>query len=205
LSWEDPLDMNAVVTAPLIDLSPEGLALEIPAGSTLVLPAAPASFTLRVRGTSVALLGEVHNVRTTEVGSTIVGVHVKPLRNHDKLRLGRLCQALRFPNLLSRRHANPSEVGELFRASGYLGLRDGTSPTSTWYESPGDESLGIDMVHRADGGALLGHLSCTRIYPKSPRRRGPQPGHRSRQGSRTRLADRRAAPGPESPHPPAPE
>ena len=167
LSWENPLDGDSTVSARVVDLSTEGLAIALPASSRQLLPAGPSSLTLRVRKTRMTLLGEVHSVRVGKDGSTLVGLRVKPLHHNDRLRLGRICQELRFPNLVSRRQADPSEIEELFRSSGYLDLRDGTAPSKTWHESPGDESLGIDLVHRAESGALLGHLSCTRIYPRT--------------------------------------
>jgi hypothetical protein len=164
LRFSEVLEPERSVEAPIRDLSPDGVAIELPRGC--FLPPAPVPATLRVGEQRIRVLAEVHRI-TERATSSVVGLRIKPLRADDRIRLGRVCESLRFPNLVQRRAVDPQAVVELMQRSGYLSLRDGTGPSTDWHASPGDESLAIDTVFRADNGALLGHFSCARLYPRT--------------------------------------
>jgi hypothetical protein len=165
LRFADVLEPERTVDAPIVDLSPDGLAIELPEGC--ILPPAPVPATIRIGERRFRVLAEAHRLSQRSSGSRVVGLRIKTLREKDLLRLARVCESLRFPNLIQRRDVAPEAVAELMRQSGYLGLRDGTGPSSEWHSSPGDESLAVDTVFRADNGAVLGHFSCARIYPQT--------------------------------------
>jgi hypothetical protein len=165
LRFNDVLDPERTVEVPLVDLSPGGLAIELPPGSLLPPPPIPA--TIRVGEQRFRVLAEVQRVNDASSTGSLVGLRFKPLRQEDLIRIGRVCQSLRFPNLVQRREVDPSAVVELMQRSGYLALREGTGPSREWHAAPGDESLSVDTVFRAENGAILGHFSCARIYPRT--------------------------------------
>jgi hypothetical protein len=68
-----------------------------------------------------------------------------------------------FPGLCARHDVDPDEVLELFDESGYLALREGTTPDDGWYCAD-DPIVTQDVMYRAEDGALLGHVSITRGY-----------------------------------------
>jgi hypothetical protein len=165
LRFNDVLDPERTVEVPLLDLSPSGLAIELPKG--VLLPPPPIPATIRVGEQRFRVLAEVQRVAESSGAGSVVGLRFKPLRKEDLIRIGRVCEALRFPNLVQRRDVDPSAVVELMQRSGYLALRDGNGPSREWHATPGDESLSVDTVFRADNGAILGHFSCARIYPQT--------------------------------------
>jgi hypothetical protein len=165
LAWGDVLDPERTVQVRVLDISPVGMAVELPSGELLPPPPVPA--TLCLGANRFRVLVEAHRSERTADGATIVGLRLHPLRPADLIRIGRLCESIRFPNLVRRRTVPPGAVLDLMQKSGYLALRDGTGPDRAWHDSTGDESLAVDSVFRSDGGTALGHFSCARIYPKT--------------------------------------
>jgi hypothetical protein len=165
VSWNDVMDPDRNEQATVLDVSPNGIAIEL--APNQLLPPPPIAVTVRLGTLRLRALAEVHRVAVRQSGTSVVGLSIKTLRPADALRLAQFCDSVRFPNLIRRREADAGAVAELMRASGYLALRDGTGPDHEWHESPGDEALAIDSVFRSDAGAVVGHLSCSRVYPKT--------------------------------------
>jgi hypothetical protein len=165
LEWDDPLTPDRRLGADVVDITPKGVAVRFERGATELFPAPPLTLTLRTSDLSLRLVGEVQNTRT--VGDArIVGLKIAPVHARDVNRLTALCRSRRFPALRERKSVTSGAVLELMRASGYMDLREGGPghPTDAWKNGPGDDALAENVVYQTENGALLGHMSCLRVY-----------------------------------------
>lgn len=165
LEWDDPLTPDRRLGADVIDITPKGVAVRFEPGATVLFPAPPLTLTLRTADLSLRLVGEVQNTRN-DGDARIVGLKVAPVHSRDVNRLTALCRSRRFPALRERKSVPSDAILELMRASGYLDLREGGPgrPTDAWKDGPGDDALAENVVYQAENGALLGHMSCLRVY-----------------------------------------
>ena len=165
LEWDDPLTPDRKLAADVLDITPKGLAVRFEPGATELFPAPPLTLTLRAPELSLRLVGEVQNTRN-EGGARIVGLKIAPVHARDVNRLTALCRTRRFPALRERKSVASDAMLALMRASGYLDLREGGPghPTDAWKDGPGDDSLAENVVYQTENGALLGHMSCLRVY-----------------------------------------
>lgn len=70
----------------------------------------------------------------------------------------------RLPQLMPRHQLHAKAVRKLMVDSGYLSLRSPAATFSRWHRCRPRDTLSWDQVYRAADGALLGHVSATRIY-----------------------------------------
>jgi hypothetical protein len=167
LEWHDPLDPDKKRLGRVVDVSPRGLAVAISRHSLPLMPAPPFPVTLRLGDAVVSLLAEVHHCSELTDEELLVGLSIVPVREPGGIQLMAMCQSIRWPSLVRRRDVGIGEVSAFMRATGYLDLRDGPVPDAEWHTLPGDESLSIDSVYLGERGAILGHISCLRLYPRT--------------------------------------
>ena len=151
-------DSAEVVRAPIYDLTPDGVGVlsvrgepELPSG---VFPAR-----VVVDGVSVACLAEN---RSTPGADGPKGVCLRT----DSVRRGlsELYIHERLPQLCRRYDLPSPELRSLMEDSGYLSLRSSHAAFETWKRLQPEDIPSYDRVYRARDGALLGHISVSRIY-----------------------------------------
>jgi hypothetical protein len=167
IEWRDPLDPEHTRKSNVVDLSPQGLGVSITTESMHVFPAPPFPLTLTVGDLTVSLLGEVDHCTPCDHKGSVVGLSIRPFREKDAILLADACQSRRCPNLVKRSTVDLAALTQFMRESGYLSLREGTSPDLDWHNPPGDESLSVDTAYLADNGRVLGHISCLRLYRRT--------------------------------------
>jgi hypothetical protein len=159
--WRHPLNPAVVLTAPVRDLSAQGIGVVVPA--SVVPPTARSPVTLEFQGQSVDLDGELTYL-VVEGANVRFGLRISALDPGDVIRVAHLCRSLRFPKLAPRSSASRDAVDALLRASGYLDLRSDMRAPSLWHVPVSNEFLSVDTVQRESDGTLIGQLSCLRVY-----------------------------------------
>lgn len=148
--------------AEVLELSPDGALVAI--GPAESLPSGgPFPAALSIGETTVHCLAHSrhrrHGDRLDECGVEIVS-------GPARARLLEAYLGMRFPALRQRRTLAPEAVQELLERSGYLALRGGIVPPPRWFRLEGD-GVSRDVVHLAEDGTPVGHVSVTRAYSGS--------------------------------------
>lgn len=145
----------------VVDLTPDGALLELEADAPEP-PSTPFPALLRLGERQAACLCQIRTDFVRD-GRRFLGVHLRIAGGSRALIDGYLSK--RFPSLLPRSQARAEEVNELLIRSGYLALREGEGPSRAWHELTDEGTR--DVAYRGADGALVGHISVTRIYPKA--------------------------------------
>jgi hypothetical protein len=162
LHWSTLKDGAPVVSSsPVDELSAEGVGLR----GRLALPGEgrfPAM--LEIEGDRISCLAEARY--RTDGDETRFGVRLHTNAGRDRLISHYLAQ--RFPHLVRRSELDPERVFELLDRSGYLALREGAPvPDAEWFRRRDDRAVSHDVCYQASDGAVVGHVSFTRAYPRA--------------------------------------
>jgi hypothetical protein len=163
LRWRHPLEPERQLSAAVHDLSLGGLGI---ADRVPFPPGARAPMTLEVGGEQFHLKGDVRHL-SSQGPRTLMGIRTSFLDARDEVRIAHLVRRDRFPRLLPRSAVPADTVADLFRASGYLGLRPDMPTAARFVHTTANEELSVDTVQRDPSGALMGHISCLRVYRKT--------------------------------------
>jgi hypothetical protein len=161
--WRHPLDPGRELSATVEDLSPHGLLVAVPANSFALPPIGESPLTLHIRGERIDLDGELAHL-VTDGHSIRFGLRTRARDPRQGTRIAHICRSIQFPTLAPRASASSEAVRRLFVDSGYLGLRKQTHPPEERQTPITNEFVSLDTVHEDPNGALLGHLSCLRVY-----------------------------------------
>ena len=157
------IDGEIVDSAAMVeDLADRGVAFRAD-GDTIPL-AWPFPAKLDIDGRQIPCLAEARHAQR-DATQTRYGVSLK-----TQLHSGALTDVYlrrRFPQLVPRRELDPDLVVGLLRESGYLALRDDMTPARDWLNRDDDQNVSRDVCYRALDGALVGHVSFTRAYPRA--------------------------------------
>jgi hypothetical protein len=165
LRWSELADGDVRQGAATVDeLGAEGIGFSVAPETLRSRDGSPFAATLEIDGRRIPCLAEPRYRRDTPT-LTRVGV-----RLHTRAARGELVDAYlrrRFPQLLPRREAGAGDVVDLLDRSGYLALRPDMQPERRWFERSDDDDISRDVCFRAGDGALIGHVSFTRAYPRA--------------------------------------
>ncbi len=164
LRWS-PADAGELVvaTARVEDVTVGGLRLTTGPGAP-VLPcgvAVPAELELGAATIQCLLQARYYGACD---GCSVYGVRM--LDGHEPEALIDAYLRQRFGRLRPRREVDAAALQTLFEATGYLSLRDDTTPERGWYHLDADD-LSRDMVYVDAEEQPVGHVSVTRAYSKT--------------------------------------
>lgn len=166
LSWRDSSGKGtgAAVTAEVLDVSADGTRVRLSPGSSFP-PNAGGEAVLEVGDRRFSVEPEVRRVSTVD-DNVELGLKLRFPQHADAVGLARLVDEYAFPNLRPRSAAPAGEVMRVMRDSGYLALRDDGVEHAQPIDA-GDVDLSIDSVAVTRDGAVVGHMSCTRVYSQT--------------------------------------
>jgi hypothetical protein len=159
LRWARVVDgAPKVVESSIVDLAPRGARVQL-RETDPPPPQSPFVAELRLGNVRVPMMADVQGASHSK-STELVGLHLSSGVGHAALVHAYLKR--RFPRLIARKEVNHEILASLLRDSGYLNLRAGEGPSTSWAEFAAAYS--VDVVYQAEDGKLLGHISVTRIY-----------------------------------------
>lgn len=159
LEWSVP--HGSRVIGEVIDLTPNGVLCALPAESSPPPMHVPFSAEVTAANQRITCVAEPCRLRR-EGNTRYLGLRLQSTAQHHAL--ADLYLAHRHASLRPRHTASPQALVQMLRRSGYLALREANPPSLAWcgLRLPAESSC--DFVYVAREGALLGHLSVTRVY-----------------------------------------
>ena len=159
LRWARVVDgFPKVVESSLVDLAPRGARVQL-RETDPPPPQTPFVAELRLGNVRVPMMADIQGTSQAR-SAELIGLHLSSGGGHAALVHAYLKR--RFPRLVARKDVGVEALASLLRDSGYLELRAGEGPSTTWAEFAAAYS--VDVVYQAEDGKLLGHISATRIY-----------------------------------------
>lgn len=164
LDWTALVGGDLATTAVHVEeLSSDGVGLSLPP-EVAPPPLAPFAATLHVDARAIPCLAETRYLQKSATG-TRVGLRLRTRATRMQVVDSYLRR--RFPQLHPRREIDPDKVYDLLDDSGYLDLRADMRPPRRWFQRDDDDAISRDVCYRARDGALIGHVSFTRAYPRA--------------------------------------
>ncbi|HZS36708.1 MAG TPA: hypothetical protein VFF06_07780 [Polyangia bacterium] len=160
--WSAPGGHGGLAQAPVRDLVADGVCVIAERGAALPDGRFPAM--LELEGRPILCLAERRNQRVDQDG-VHYGVRLHTEAGREAM-IGSYLRH-RFPQLLHRGEIDRARLADLMERSGYSALRAGARPTENWFAAPGFQPVSRDVAYRAADGAVLGHMSATRVYTRT--------------------------------------
>lgn len=168
----DPTHERASLVPAIGDAAPLPVVDFSPGGAAVVSSVRPnwidhsAELSLRILGETIPCTAQGIRRSQRQGEHAVYGVSLD-FTKKSKSAIASTYHQLRFRSLRRRASLNKEVLTALFRDSGYLRLKEGLDPSSTWLRAEWPNTLTHEAVYLTHDDRALGHVAVTRAYPRS--------------------------------------